>query len=140
MMKLSRTAGYALHATLILAEKNAHGPVPCSRLATEGEMPERFLLQILRSLVTHGILCSTRGVEGGYALGRHPGDISLLDVIEAADGPIIADVKTGDGLRESAQLKLSSALADIVDASKRQLEAVKLSSLMSAPTVARTAC
>jgi Rrf2 family protein len=51
-------------------------------------MPERFLLQILRVLVTHGILKSTRGVEGGYSLSRSPEAISLLEVIEAIDGPL----------------------------------------------------
>ena len=67
-MKLSRTVGYALQATLQLARARPSQPVPCSRLATEGEMPERFLLQILRNLVAHGILGSTRGVDGGYTL------------------------------------------------------------------------
>jgi hypothetical protein len=51
-------------------------------------MPERFLLQILRVLVTHGILRSTRGVDGGYALTKPADQISLLEVIEAIDGPL----------------------------------------------------
>ena len=59
-MKLSRTVAYAVRATLQLAQLEADGPVPCSKLANEGKMPERFLLQILRNLVTHGILRSTR--------------------------------------------------------------------------------
>lgn len=65
-MKLSRSVGYALQATLQLACADGTAPVPCSRLAAEGKMPERFLLQILRNLVAHGILASTRGVDGGY--------------------------------------------------------------------------
>src|SRR4029078_8838136 len=89
-MKLSRTVAYAVRATIQLAQTNSGAPVPCSRLASEGHMPERFLLQILRNLVTHGILHSTRGVDGGYSLERKPDDISLLDLIEAIDGPLIA--------------------------------------------------
>ncbi len=65
-MKFSRTVSYALQATLQLAQEDRAAPVPCSQLAAEGKMPERFLLQILRNLVTHGILRSTRGVDGGY--------------------------------------------------------------------------
>ena len=80
-MKLSRTVTYALQATLLLAQEERGEPIPCSRLAAEGAMPERFLLQILRSLVTHGILQSTRGVEGGYMLDRRPEEISLLEII-----------------------------------------------------------
>ena len=71
-MKLSRTVTYALKATLQLAQNSPSGPVPCGRLAAQGAMPERFLLQILRSLVTHGILKSTRGVDGGYVLWKEP--------------------------------------------------------------------
>ena len=83
MRKLSRTVEYAVQATLQLAQSKTGSPVPCSQLATCSAMPERFLLQILRSLVTHGILTSTRGVVGGYMLARRPEDISLLDLIEA---------------------------------------------------------
>ena len=82
-MKLSRTVSYAVRAAMQLAESEPMVPVPCSRLASEGEMPERFLLQILRILVTHGILKSTRGVDGGYSLSRPADEISLLEVIEA---------------------------------------------------------
>ena len=93
-MKLSRTVAYAVRATIQLAQTNSGAPVPCSRLASEGHMPERFLLQILRNLVTHGILHSTRGVDGGYSLERKPDDISLLDLI---DWPLML-VMTSPGL------------------------------------------
>src|SRR3954470_15915458 len=96
-MKLSRTVAYAVQATLQLAQNKSGLPVPCSQLASEGNMPERFLLQILRHLVTHGILHSTRGVDGGYSLERKPEDISLLDVIEAIDGPLSATLPGNDG-------------------------------------------
>jgi Rrf2 family transcriptional regulator, cysteine metabolism repressor len=98
-MKLSRTVAYALQAILQLANSEESGaPVPCSRLAANGKMPERFLLQILRNLVTHGILGSTRGVVGGYSLERNPADISLLDVIEAVEGPVVPLLPVHEGL------------------------------------------
>ena len=64
-MRMSRAAVYAIGAMLQLAEAPAGVPIPCSRLAKAGEMPERFLLQVLRNLVNHGLLKSTRGVDGG---------------------------------------------------------------------------
>lgn len=67
-MKLSRTVAYAVRATIQLAQDPSDRPIPCSKLASEGKMPERFLLQILRNLVTHGILRSTRGVMVGMPL------------------------------------------------------------------------
>ena len=95
-MKISRTVIYAVPATLQLARAKSAVPVPCSQLAADGKMPERFLLQILRHLVTHGILHSTRGVDGGYTLERSPDQISVLDVIEAIDRPFSSNFPTGD--------------------------------------------
>src|SRR4051812_7852126 len=91
-MKLSRTAGYALQATLQLAKAGSVAPVPCSQLAAEGGMPERFLLQILRLRVPHGFLHSAGGVDGGYMLDRRPEEIWVLEVIGAVDGPLASSV------------------------------------------------
>jgi Rrf2 family protein len=133
-MKLSRTVAYAVRATLQLAKSDSAAPVPCSQLASEGNMPERFLLQILRSLVTHGILRSTRGVDGGYSLVRPPQEVSLLEVIEAIEGPLNTGDPTAAGMSESTQAALQQALRSVTDNSRRQLEAIKLSQLLQPPT------
>jgi Rrf2 family protein len=129
-MKLSRTVAYALHAVLQLAQAEPQTPVPCSRLAAAGEMPERFLLQVLRSLVTHGILVSTRGVEGGYRLERDPKEISLLDVIEAIDGPMPPSLPGIKGLPRECKAKLECVLTDLSDFARRELQAVKMADLL----------
>lgn len=97
-------------------------------------MPERFLLQILRVLVTHGILRSTRGVEGGYSLMKPPEQISLLEVIEAIDGPM--DSESGIAV-EDDQLRgnLQQALQQVTATARQQLEAIKLSQLLPPPPV-----
>ena len=87
-MKLSRTVMYALQAACQLSVAGQDAPVPSKKLAETGGMPDRFLLQILRNLVSHGVLRSTRGVVGGYTLARRPEEISLLDIIEAVEGPV----------------------------------------------------
>jgi Rrf2 family protein len=130
-MKISRTVGYALQATLQLAEAEPGTPIPCSKLAAQGGMPERFLLQILRNLVTHGILQSTRGVEGGYALERPADQISLLDLIEAVDGRIETQSSLTEGLPEESLQHLSSALRSITATSRRQLAEIKIAALAS---------
>lgn len=133
-MKMSRTVAYAVQATIQLAQSTDEGPTPCSRLAAEGQMPERFLLQILRNLVTHGILQSTRGVDGGYTLERPPEEISLLEVIEAIDGPIAPSVPTSaDGQTTDSQQRLHSALEQVTTTAREQLAAIKLSQLMLPP-------
>jgi Rrf2 family protein len=88
-MKLSRTISYALAATVRLAQQQDSGtPVPCSKLAEEGQMPERFLIQILRELVNAGVLRSIRGVDGGYRLARPATQITLLNIVEAFESPL----------------------------------------------------
>jgi len=139
-MKLSRTVAYAVQATLQLAQIKSEAPVPCSQLAAEGHMPERFLLQILRHLVTHGILHSTRGVDGGYSLDRKPEEISLLEVIEAIDGPLSAAFPPMDGKHFSAvEARLRQTLDELTANSRRQLAAVKLSDLLGTTPMAKMA-
>ena len=55
-------------------------------LAEKQNIPERFLLKIMRSLTAANIMKSYRGVEGGFALQRAPKDITLFDIIEAVEG------------------------------------------------------
>jgi Rrf2 family transcriptional regulator, cysteine metabolism repressor len=133
-MKLSRTVSYAVRATLQLAQSDPSTPVPCSKLASEGDMPERFLLQILRVLVTHGILRSTRGVDGGYALTKPADQISLLEVIEAIDGPLDSESQNWMmDASQSTEAKLQTALKQVTITARRQLEAIKLSQLLPPP-------
>jgi Rrf2 family protein len=131
-MKLSRTVEYAVQATLQLAQANRGVPVPCSQLAAASAMPERFLLQILRSLVTHGILSSTRGVVGGYTLERRPEEISLLDLIEAIEGPVVGSVPQSQTLSEQTQAKLREALNNAAAATRAELSRVTLAQLLTA--------
>jgi Rrf2 family protein len=134
-MKLSRTVDYALRATLMLAQQDTQRPIPCSHLAEQGEMPERFLLQILRNLVNHGILRSTRGVDGGYALVRPAGEVSLLNIMEAIEGPMCSceNHVSESGQGSDAQKQLQSALTDVSQTMCRQLDAIKLSQLLPSP-------
>ncbi len=136
-MKLSRTVGYALQATLQLAQSKTDAPVACSRIAATGNMPERFLLQILRNLVAHGILESTRGVDGGYTLERAPDDVSLLELIEAIDGPLISALPLNEGLPAGSKKKLQRALKDITDMARQELKDVTLAHLLPEPRRSR---
>jgi Rrf2 family transcriptional regulator, cysteine metabolism repressor len=131
-MKVSRTIAYAIHATLQLSAGERGVPVPCSQLASEGQMPERFLLQILRSLVTHGLLRSTRGVEGGYCLARPPEQISLRDIVESFDNPLTPSVPMLDGLSIEVTKRLMTTLGHASTAAREELEKLTLADLLRA--------
>lgn len=126
-MKLSRTLSYAVKCVALLAESPPGQPVPCRELAAKGEMPERFLLQILRGLVNHGILVSTRGVEGGYALDRPASDVTLLEVFEAIDGEVAFRLEDCEPL--SAQLQ--SVMNNLDHDLRARLARIRLSEMAS---------
>ena len=126
-MKLSRTALYAIQAIVQLGAAGPGALVPSRQLAQSGEIPERFLLQILRGLVAEGLLTSKRGVFGGYSLGRGLEEISLLDIIEAVEGPLVLEMPP----LPAPQRKLAEALRAVSMQVRADLAAIKVSQLIT---------
>lgn len=95
-MKFTRKTDYALRALQNLARRHyraeAEGttvsPVPLSVLAGDSGLSLRFLGGIMAGLSRRGLIKAVPGPRGGVALARPPEDISILDVVEAAEGPI----------------------------------------------------
>jgi Rrf2 family protein len=88
-MRLTRASSYALHAVVFMAaQKQQNKPVASHHIAKARGIPERFLLKVLKPLVSARVLHSIKGPNGGYRLARSAHDISMLEVIEAVDGPI----------------------------------------------------
>ena len=86
-MQISAKADYAVRALIELAAQGG-GPVKGERLAAAQQIPAKFLEAILAQLRQAGLLQSRRGAEGGYWLARPASEISLADIIRAADGPL----------------------------------------------------
>lgn len=133
-MKISRSMTYALNALIQLAVVENDAPTPCSRIAAHGEMPERFLLQILRHLVNHGLLISTRGVVGGYRLARPADEISLRDIVDALAATTSEASAPMENLPEHARLQLAKVIDEVEAATAKRLEKVKLADLIAADT------
>jgi Rrf2 family protein len=87
-MQITRQAEYATRAILHLARIGEHGRVATSEVAREQKIPPAFLVKIIAQLSIAGILHTSRGIRGGVRLAREPKNITLLEVIEAIDGPI----------------------------------------------------
>ena len=105
-------------------------PIPCSQLAADGRMPERFLLQILRSLVTRGLLCSSRGVDGGYYLARPADEISLSDIVEAFDNPLRPSLPVLDAFAPEVRKRILSSLNGASTAAHNELAKLTMADLM----------
>ena len=87
-MQITRQAEYAVRTVYFLAQQPAGICIPTARIAKEQEIPSSFLAKIVLQLSAVGILHTSRGARGGVRLGKAPGSISLLEVVEAVDGPI----------------------------------------------------
>ncbi len=88
---LGNKGDYAVRAMIEVARWYGNGRRKSRQVATAMDIPERYLPQILALLVREGLLNATAGPDGGYELARPPEEITLLAVIEAAEGPIAAD-------------------------------------------------
>ncbi len=84
-MRVTTWAEYGLIVAVHLARRGADTPVPARELAGDEGLPADYVEQILLKLRRAGIVKSARGARGGYALARSPGDVSVRDVIEAAE-------------------------------------------------------
>ena len=85
---LGRKGDYSVRAMLHLARHSGKGRQKARVVAEAMEIPHRYATQILASLVAEGFLVATAGPDGGYELAKPANEISLLDVVEAAEGPI----------------------------------------------------
>src|SRR6478736_938343 len=120
-MKISRNIAYAVQATLELARAEPNCPIPCSRLAKHGNLPERYLPQVLRQLVTHGVLNSTIGVDGGYWLCKSPAQITLLDIVDSFHDGLQLDMPELQNFPADARERLVSKIAQVLGAARQEL-------------------
>jgi Rrf2 family protein len=85
---LSKRAKYAIKTILFLQDHPELIPVSAKLIAERERIPYKFLENILRDLKTHQLVKSIRGAEGGYALAKDPGEISIAQIMRVVDGPI----------------------------------------------------
>lgn len=88
MLQLTMTGEYTVRAMLHLAAAPAGTIVQIYDIAQQGDIPENFLRKIVQLLTKSNLLRSHRGVGGGIELARPAEEITLLDVIEAAEGKL----------------------------------------------------
>jgi len=119
-MHIPAKVDYAMRALLELTARGE--PATADALAVAQHLPTKFLTSILNDLRRGGLVISRRGVDGGYRLSRHPGAISVADVMRAIDGPL-AEVR---GLRpEMTSYEGAAAhLQDVWIATRASLRAV----------------
>ncbi|MBA2261141.1 MAG: Rrf2 family transcriptional regulator [Solirubrobacterales bacterium] len=120
MFSVTAKSPYALSALAELGRSGAGGPVPIAELARRRDIPVQFLEQLFASLRRAGVLRSQRGVKGGYAFARQPGEVTVLEVIELLDGPLGRDAEgiIAEAAAAARTVLEAQTIADLVEAER----------------------
>ena len=130
-MKISRSTGYALIAVGFLAQQGRNGAVLAQKISKAYDIPLEYLLKILQQLVKSDVLRSKRGPRGGFYLARPANEITLLDIIEAVDGPMITSAHLAEQTKgEPFSVKMEQVCKEAAQKAKTVLESTKLSAVL----------
>lgn len=124
MLTISSKSRYGIAALLALAEFYNSGLLQIKDIAARCDIPHQFLEQIFNRLNKAGVIKSTRGKKGGYELAKPPGQITVLQIVNALEGDIEFVPASGENNVVIAELFhvaeknlkkiLSVSLADLV--------------------------
>jgi Rrf2 family cysteine metabolism transcriptional repressor len=119
-MKFSAKTRYGLLALMdMAAHQETGGPVRLTtkEIALRQGIPERFLEQQITALRNAGLVISQRGASGGCTLARRPDEITVLQVIEALEGPLLAMEPSEEGADEGG----GAAIREVLDQAQAAL-------------------
>jgi len=131
MLKLTKKADYGLIALRHLAGLHARRACSAREIAEAYGIPSELLAKILQKLVKKGLLVSQHGPEGGYALARHPMEVTAFDVVRAIDGPlsITSCVTTRGDCSQAPKCTVREPLGRVSEIIAQALSSVTLASL-----------
>jgi len=89
MMGLTRKGEYAIRGMVFLARQPAGNMALIPEIAAAAEAPVSFLAKIFQAFAKSGLVISARGTGGGFTLARPAAEITLREMVEAAEGPIL---------------------------------------------------
>jgi Rrf2 family protein len=93
-MQITRQADYALRAIIYLAKLEEGEKASTRDIAETQKIPPSFLAKIVSQLSIAGLIQTSRGARGGITLAKSPDEISILNVVEAIDGPLLLNACT----------------------------------------------
>lgn len=130
-MKISRSTGYAILAAGYIAKHKEEGIILSQSISKRYDIPLEYLLKILQQLVKVNVLRSKRGPRGGFSLGRSPKKITLLQIIEAVEGPMVGDFELSERPhREKFGTMAEKVYAKVVAQARSTFEKTKLSDMV----------
>lgn len=124
-MRITHRTHQALAALLLLARQNPGARARLQDLAIAAAVPSKVLESLLADLRRAGLVESRRGPDGGHALARPLAAIRVLEVVEAADGPLAVD-RQGSAVAEDGLWGLRALTEDWIGGLRATLAAVTL--------------
>ncbi|MEF9878686.1 MAG: Rrf2 family transcriptional regulator [Clostridia bacterium] len=133
-MKLSTRGKYGLYAMFDLAKHAGEGPRALQSIAATG-VPKQYLEQLLGNLRRAGLVSTVRGAQGGYLITRPTNEISLLNIIDAVEGPIELSECTSDEhtCERSCGCPVRWVWQQVTDSINAELDKIKLSDMLIQP-------
>jgi len=130
-MKLNSAATYGLMAVAYTAQNQHKGLVRSNDIADHYKIAVEFLLKVMQELVKANILRSKRGPHGGFSLARKPNQITMLEILEAVQGPLTSNMLlTEQAPREKFAAKAEKLSKQAFNEAGNVLKAVKLADLL----------
>jgi Rrf2 family protein len=131
-MRVSRSTGYALLAVGYIAKNQGDGVVLSQDISNQYDIPLEYLLKILQQLVRANVLRSKRGPRGGFSLAKPPNKITMLEIIEAVDGPLTGELSLAEQAgNEAYSVKAEQVYNKAISTAKNVFQKAKLSNLLS---------
>jgi len=131
---IKRNTDYALRALVYLAQKESGSTAFVRTIAEEENVSKDFLRKILQILAEVGLVESHRGPKGGFSLAKDPDKITVLEVMEALQGPVAINrcFLGKDFCPNYDQCELKSRLIGIQETILNFLNGITLAQLLSA--------
>lgn len=133
MFRISRRLDYGLHLMLALAIENSDQPQSTASLSKKLQMPLPFMHQIARSLTQSGLIKATPGPRGGLILNQNPSDITVLNIVEALEGPITLSPfhQVSETEQQDATLLTQSLWSELQQKIVLSLDSITLDALLA---------
>ena len=126
-MRLSPAAEFAVRGAVVLAEDYGRGLLTIDEICAKRGLQKEYLTKIFRQLANAHIVVPMRGKNGGYTLARDPSRITLLDVVQAVEGPLAVNLCQQDPPRcNQTSCVLHGVWADIQQTMVSRLSSVTL--------------
>ena len=130
-MRISRSTGYGLVAVGYIAQHPEKDVILSQTISKEYNIPLEYLLKILQQLVRANVLRSKRGPRGGFSLARPPKKITMLQIVEAVDGPMISTLNLTElTKREKFSIKAEKTYEKAIAQSRNVFDKTKLTDLI----------